>query len=138
MTQVPGLLTYLPHLLGRPEALTPAIHVTQGRRDVTVVMGLPTVRREVQNYLVSTLKNLVDCMSEAEREETLIVVFIAEVSLKNLVGDYIRHAEVSRGGHYGRFLYPLLRHRCHYGIVNAITFAVIGYDAARSDRQGRD
>ncbi|XP_043242541.1 alpha-1,3-mannosyl-glycoprotein 4-beta-N-acetylglucosaminyltransferase B-like isoform X1 [Amphibalanus amphitrite] len=76
--EVPGLLTYLPHLLGRPDALTPALHVSQGRRDVTVVMGLPTVKREVQNYLISTLKNLIDSMSESERLETLIVVFIAE------------------------------------------------------------
>ena len=76
---MPGLLTYMPHLLGRPKALTPALQVSRGRRDVTVVMGVPTVRREVQNYLASTLKSLVDCMSKAERKETLIVVFIAEV-----------------------------------------------------------
>ncbi|XP_037076064.1 alpha-1,3-mannosyl-glycoprotein 4-beta-N-acetylglucosaminyltransferase B-like [Pollicipes pollicipes] len=80
--EVPGLLNYLPHLLGHPHALTPVLHVSQGRRDVTVVMGLPTVKRQVQNYLIPTLKNLIDCMNAEERAQALIVVLIAETDFE--------------------------------------------------------
>jgi alpha-1,3-mannosylglycoprotein beta-1,4-N-acetylglucosaminyltransferase A/B len=43
------------------------------------VLGIPTVRREVQSYLLATLQNLLDSMTEEEAAESLIVIFIAEV-----------------------------------------------------------
>jgi hypothetical protein len=47
---------------------------------VSVVLGIPTVKREVQSYLLATLQNLIDSMSEEEAADCLIVVFIAEVT----------------------------------------------------------
>ena len=44
-------------------------------------MGIPTVQRDVQNYLMSTLNNLISNMDEAEMKDVVIVVFVAEVSL---------------------------------------------------------
>jgi hypothetical protein len=55
---------------------------------VSVVLGIPTVRREVQSYLLATLQNLIDSMSEEEAADSLVVIFIAEVphfKLKSLV-----------------------------------------------------
>lgn len=46
---------------------------------VSVVLGIPTVRREVQSYLLATLQNIIDSMTQAEQNDTLIVIFIAEV-----------------------------------------------------------
>lgn len=45
-----------------------------------MVLGIPTVKREVQSYLLATLQNLVDSMTEEEAADSLIVIFIAEVS----------------------------------------------------------
>lgn len=45
------------------------------------MIGVPTVRREKQNYLMDTLQNLVDGMNEEEANDTLIVVLVAEVTL---------------------------------------------------------
>lgn len=46
---------------------------------VSVVLGIPTVKREVQSYLLATLQNLIDSMNEEEASDSLIVIFIAEV-----------------------------------------------------------
>jgi N-Acetylglucosaminyltransferase-IV (GnT-IV) conserved region. len=46
---------------------------------VSVVLGIPTVRREVQSYLLATLQNLIESMNEEEAADSLIVIFIAEV-----------------------------------------------------------
>lgn len=43
-------------------------------------MGIPTVRREKQMYLLDTLQNLIDGMNSQEAEDSLIVVMVAEVS----------------------------------------------------------
>ncbi|CAG2121382.1 unnamed protein product [Medioppia subpectinata] len=46
-----------------------------------MVFGVPTVRRDVESYLVATLHNLIDNLSVDERQEAIIVVFIAETDL---------------------------------------------------------
>lgn len=44
-----------------------------------MVMGIPTVKRPIESYLISTLENLIENMDEKEREDALIIVCIAEV-----------------------------------------------------------
>lgn len=46
---------------------------------VSAVIGLPTVKRQAQSYLIATLSDLIDKMSPRDKEDTLIVIFIAEV-----------------------------------------------------------
>ena len=46
---------------------------------MSLVLGVPTVRREVQSYLMTTLANLITSMTPQEMKECLIVVFVAEV-----------------------------------------------------------
>lgn len=48
---------------------------------VTMVLGIPTVKRDVQSYLMSTLQNLIENMSPEEKMDAVIIVFIAEVSV---------------------------------------------------------
>lgn len=43
-----------------------------------MVLGIPTVKREVQGYLLATLKNLIDKMTPEEALDTIIIVMVAE------------------------------------------------------------
>lgn len=54
--------------------------LSKGRLGVSVVLGVPTVKREKQSYLMDTLNNLIEGMTAEEANDSLIVVFIAEVS----------------------------------------------------------
>lgn len=77
--QLPSIHHFLPHLLSNPDGLQPSYKLSKGRTGVTTVLGVPTVKRDVQSYLISTLQNLIDNMTPEEQEETLIIVFIAEI-----------------------------------------------------------
>lgn len=46
---------------------------------VSMVFGVPTVRRQQQTYLIQTLINIVSNMNQTEQKDSLIVVMIAEV-----------------------------------------------------------
>ena len=48
---------------------------------VSVVIGIPTVKRDSTSYLTLTLTSLTAAMSEKEKNDCLIVVFIAEVRM---------------------------------------------------------
>ncbi|XP_035212751.1 alpha-1,3-mannosyl-glycoprotein 4-beta-N-acetylglucosaminyltransferase A-like [Stegodyphus dumicola] len=76
--QLPSIHHFLPHLLSSPDSLSPAIKLSRGRSGVTMVLGVPTVKREVQSYLMSTLQNLIENMSPEQQKDAVIVVFIAE------------------------------------------------------------
>ena len=46
----------------------------------SIVIGIPTIRREKTQYLQDTVKSLIDGMSDEEKSICLIIVFVAEVS----------------------------------------------------------
>uniref|UniRef100_H3AA99 Alpha-1,3-mannosyl-glycoprotein 4-beta-N-acetylglucosaminyltransferase A n=1 Tax=Latimeria chalumnae TaxID=7897 RepID=H3AA99_LATCH len=78
--QVPNIYHYLPHL-SNDNGLQPAVQVGLGRTGVSVVMGIPTVKRKVKSYLQETLHSLIDKLSPEERLDCVIVVFIGETDL---------------------------------------------------------
>jgi len=41
-------------------------------------MGIPTVKRPTQSYLLTTLQSLLSGMRPSEKNDSLIIVFIAE------------------------------------------------------------
>lgn len=47
---------------------------------VTMVMGIPTVKRKVKSYLSETLRSLIDKLSPEEKLDCVIIVFVGEVS----------------------------------------------------------
>ena len=51
-----------------------------GKVGASIVIGVPTVKRAKDSYLIQTLGSLVQGMNQEEKEETVIVVLIAEVS----------------------------------------------------------
>lgn len=83
--RLPTAYHYLPHLLDDPSSLRPAFLLSRGRQGVSMVLGVPTVKRDKQSYLLSTLHNLIRNMEEDEQNETMIVVFIGETDL-----DYVQ------------------------------------------------
>ncbi|GFO09275.1 alpha-1,3-mannosyl-glycoprotein 4-beta-n-acetylglucosaminyltransferase b [Plakobranchus ocellatus] len=76
--QLPGIHSYLPHLTGHPEYLRPAVHLSKGRKGVSIAIGVPTIKREKSSYLVQTLSSLIQSLTAQESDDCLIVVFIAE------------------------------------------------------------
>uniref|UniRef100_A0A665WW88 Alpha-1,3-mannosyl-glycoprotein 4-beta-N-acetylglucosaminyltransferase A n=1 Tax=Echeneis naucrates TaxID=173247 RepID=A0A665WW88_ECHNA len=82
--QVPNIYHHLPHLLNNEGSLHPAVQVGLGRTGVTMVMGIPTVKRKVKSYLSETLRSLIDKLSPEEKLDCVIIVFVGEVMCKRL------------------------------------------------------
>lgn len=73
---------YLPHLAQSENSLRPNVAIGQGRTNVSLVLGIPTVKREKQNYLMDTLNSLLYELSQEERSDCIIIVFIAETDVQ--------------------------------------------------------
>lgn len=80
---LPTLFSLVPHLAyDTAQSLDPAFRLApkaDSRRPARFVFGIPTVKREVESYLLSTLRNLVDNLNPLEKEQAIFVVMIAEV-----------------------------------------------------------
>lgn len=76
--QLPGIYSYLPHLVGRPTSLIPAHSLSRNRNGVSIVIGIPTIKRDSVSYVAQTIDSLIMGMSEEERHDCLIVLFVAE------------------------------------------------------------
>ncbi|NXK34786.1 MGT4B acetylglucosaminyltransferase, partial [Piprites chloris] len=76
---------YLPHLREYENGLFPNVILGQQRTGVSLVMGIPTVKREKKNYLISTLHSLLQGLSEEQKKDCVIIIFVAEVSLHGKV-----------------------------------------------------
>ncbi|OTF75130.1 alpha-1,3-mannosyl-glycoprotein, partial [Euroglyphus maynei] len=79
IVQMPTLLSLMPHLTSTT-SLNPAFHIATKRKQLSrrFVFGLPTVKRLVESYLISTLRDLIKNLSPIEQKQSLFVVFIAE------------------------------------------------------------
>uniref|UniRef100_A0A8C7GVX2 Alpha-1,3-mannosyl-glycoprotein 4-beta-N-acetylglucosaminyltransferase A n=1 Tax=Oncorhynchus kisutch TaxID=8019 RepID=A0A8C7GVX2_ONCKI len=79
--QVPNIYHHMPHLLNNEGSLHPAVQVGMGRTGVSMVMGIPTVKRKVKSYLAETLHSLIDKLSPEEKLDCVIIVFVGETSV---------------------------------------------------------
>ncbi|XP_059202475.1 alpha-1,3-mannosyl-glycoprotein 4-beta-N-acetylglucosaminyltransferase A-like isoform X2 [Centropristis striata] len=88
----PNIYVYMPHLKHHPDSLVPNVLLGQGRTGVSIVMGIPTVKREKQSYLVSTLSSLLYSLTPSQQQDLLIIVFVAETEPEYVssVADIIR------------------------------------------------
>ncbi|OXB62933.1 hypothetical protein ASZ78_006868 [Callipepla squamata] len=48
--------------------------------EISLVMGVPTVKRGKQSYLMSTLRSLLYGLSEKQKNDCVIIIFVAEVN----------------------------------------------------------
>jgi len=76
----PKVSEFLPHLIGKTHAIQPKFKISKNRF-ASIVIGIPTTKREKTSYLLETLKSVLDAMNELEKSEALIVVMIAEVMI---------------------------------------------------------
>ena len=74
----PSIEAFLPHTVHSPNSFNPAFKISRDRSHVSIVLGIPTVKRQYQSYLVTTLQSVLDNMTEQEMADTLIIIFIAE------------------------------------------------------------
>ncbi|XP_035018176.1 alpha-1,3-mannosyl-glycoprotein 4-beta-N-acetylglucosaminyltransferase B [Hippoglossus stenolepis] len=81
----PNIYLYLPHLKQHSDSLIPNIVLGRGRYGVSMVLGIPTVKRDKQSYLFNTLNSLLYSLTSSQRQDLLIIVFVAEMD-SNYVG----------------------------------------------------
>ncbi|XP_066134635.1 alpha-1,3-mannosyl-glycoprotein 4-beta-N-acetylglucosaminyltransferase B isoform X1 [Saccopteryx bilineata] len=122
LLHLPTVFHHLPHLLAKESSLQPAVRVGQGRTGVSVVMGIPSVRREVHSYLTDTLHSLISELSAREKEDSVIVVLIAETDPQytSVVTENIK-ALPWRLHTYWVFLSPRFPTEIHSGLLEVIS-----------------
>ncbi|ESO08788.1 hypothetical protein HELRODRAFT_190605 [Helobdella robusta] len=75
----PLLLTQLPHLASNWSFIQPHVLYSKKKPNVTIVIGIVTVRRSNYQYIEETLTSLIENLNEEEMEKTQIVVMITEL-----------------------------------------------------------
>uniref|UniRef100_A0A0A9Y6V1 Alpha-1,3-mannosyl-glycoprotein 4-beta-N-acetylglucosaminyltransferase B n=1 Tax=Lygus hesperus TaxID=30085 RepID=A0A0A9Y6V1_LYGHE len=93
--RVPSTYHFQPHLL-RASSLRPAFAISKDRYGVSMALGIPSVKRHVRNYLLTTLRNILNGMSESEKNDTVIIVFVAETRKKvlySIINKIVEHFE---------------------------------------------
>ncbi|KAK3564455.1 hypothetical protein QTP86_022635, partial [Hemibagrus guttatus] len=90
----PNALLFLPHLKENQDSLQPRVYLGQGRSGVSLVLGIPTVRRQKQSYLVNTVSSLLFDLTPKQKTDIIIIVFVAETdstfvkSIANSIQEY--------------------------------------------------
>ncbi|XP_051820557.1 alpha-1,3-mannosyl-glycoprotein 4-beta-N-acetylglucosaminyltransferase-like protein MGAT4D [Antechinus flavipes] len=74
-----SLYYHLPHLRSHENNIYPNIIFGKNKTGVSVVMGIPTIKREKESYLIRTLNSLFFQMSTLDEEDCLVIIFVAEV-----------------------------------------------------------
>lgn len=69
----------LPHLTGLSQHTIQPKFKQSKNRFGSIVIGIPTIKREKASYLLETLKSVFDAMNEVEKNEAVVVIFIPEV-----------------------------------------------------------
>jgi hypothetical protein len=76
----PNVLSFLPHLRDKDQAVIQPKFLQSTNRFVSIVIGIPTIKRDKTNYLLETVKSLLDNMSDIDKSDALIVIMISEVN----------------------------------------------------------
>ncbi|XP_067940740.1 alpha-1,3-mannosyl-glycoprotein 4-beta-N-acetylglucosaminyltransferase A-like [Watersipora subatra] len=90
---VPNLFKLMPHIHKDPRALMPHRSLGHFKHNADMVLAVPHVHREKEDYLISTLTSLFTQMSKDERSKTVIVVMVAEPFNESIYDEIV--AEVS-------------------------------------------
>ncbi|ETN59510.1 n-acetylglucosaminyltransferase vi [Anopheles darlingi] len=84
--KMPTAFHFLPHLLDDSASLQPSYIESKKRQGVSMVLAIPTVKRDKQSYIVETIDNLISNMDEEEQNDTMIVVYVGEPDLAYVKG----------------------------------------------------
>ncbi|XP_055350053.1 alpha-1,3-mannosyl-glycoprotein 4-beta-N-acetylglucosaminyltransferase B-like [Paramacrobiotus metropolitanus] len=87
---LPTVLQRMPHLLAKPDALVPRRLIGKGRTGVSVVIGIPTVRRSsAHSYLEETLDSLLRIEDSKLETDVLVIVMAADITNLSAVDAFI-------------------------------------------------
>ena len=75
---LPSIVDVLPHVVNVPKSLQPDFKWSRNKSHVPMIIGIPTVKREKQSYLDSTLKSIFGHISVEEAKDVLVILMIAE------------------------------------------------------------
>jgi alpha-1,3-mannosylglycoprotein beta-1,4-N-acetylglucosaminyltransferase A/B len=83
--------------LMKNELFSPKFIQSKSRSKVSIVIGIPTIKREKTSYLLETLKSLLDSMNDLEKSDILVVVLIAEIDDQNFIQNTIEQINKAYG-----------------------------------------
>ncbi|XP_041987253.1 alpha-1,3-mannosyl-glycoprotein 4-beta-N-acetylglucosaminyltransferase A isoform X2 [Aricia agestis] len=83
--QAPVAYRLLPHLMNDVNSLKPAYHMKSSRLYTEYVIGIPTVKRDKESYLLICLTHLVGGLTEADEKNILMIVFVGETDLEYVI-----------------------------------------------------
>ena len=77
---LPSIIDFLPHVSNDLESIRPVLKLSQGKVNVSMIIGIPTVKRQKESYLSITLRSIFEHISKNNKviEDILIIVMIAE------------------------------------------------------------
>ena len=77
---IPNIFDFLPDIRKDLKSLRPAMKISMGKSNVSMIIGIPTVKRQKESYLISTLHSIFENISKNNTvtENILIVVMISE------------------------------------------------------------
>ncbi|XP_052746744.1 alpha-1,3-mannosyl-glycoprotein 4-beta-N-acetylglucosaminyltransferase A [Bicyclus anynana] len=107
------LYQLLPHLMASPNSLQPAYHLKGERHLSEVVIGIPTVKRDKESYLMITLTHLINGLTSADLNNTLIVIFVGETDLEYVL-NLARQVETKFPKHVGSGLIEIISPSASY------------------------
>ncbi|KXJ28472.1 alpha-1,3-mannosyl-glycoprotein 4-beta-N-acetylglucosaminyltransferase A [Exaiptasia diaphana] len=79
---LPSIYHLMPHLMDNPDSLVPSLQVSKDRVGVSLVFGIPTIKRQKSSYLLNTISSLLESMTQEDKDDTVIVIFIGETEEK--------------------------------------------------------
>ena len=76
----PNIIDFLPHITNDLETLRPSLKLSKENTNVSLIIGIPTVKRQKESYLSTTLGSIFENISNNKTvtRDILIVVMIAE------------------------------------------------------------
>ncbi|RNA07892.1 alpha-1-3-mannosyl-glyco 4-beta-N-acetylglucosaminyltransferase B, partial [Brachionus plicatilis] len=85
----------LPHLTGLSQHTIQPKFKQSKNRFGSIVIGIPTIKREKASYLLETLKSVFDAMNEVEKNEAVVVIFIPELDDQSFVQTTIENLNIT-------------------------------------------
>lgn len=77
--EFPHVFDLLPHLKDKLKCFEPNSVISKNRRNVSLVIGMSTMKRENATYLNKTLDSIFNSMNSDQKMNILVVILIAEV-----------------------------------------------------------
>lgn len=62
----------------------PALRAGSVRTNATVAIGIPSIKRQGQDYLISTIESLVRHLTDEQKKDTIFVIYIGETDIEYL------------------------------------------------------